>query len=285
MAKAKIPDWFDLANYTMPATPEEWGISIDIRVSLLQCKKTLSGEKLNSFIESFAGKKMDSFVSVEPHTSAFPIMTMNAADLAVISASWTVDEAWQKVFNKVCAVVGQAGSVELYDELISLYRAEASLRSDAIGKVGWLAPEFCHGIPITVNLDADDETLKTSFEIWLAGAREAEGNRFKRSLTNDDFQKWHKLKILPAFDLYHWADINNVRLTNTQIANALFPPESTPAEERDIDMSERVRKVVVPLMEQTITASTGRLIRSSTRLEKLIDDLLSESGDEKAKAE
>ncbi|PWY39825.1 hypothetical protein DK261_19405 [Pseudomonas sp. RW409] len=125
-------------------------------------------------------------------------------------------------------------------------------------------------------MDSDDETLKLSFSIWLAGARDEINNRFKRSFNDEDFQKWHKFKILAAFDLYQWAEINNVRLTNTQIANALFPPDSVSMEDRDIDMGERLRKVVKPLMEQTITGSTVRLITATVRLEKYLGQIVAE---------
>lgn len=281
MARAKIPEWFDLSKYKLPESPDEWGVSIELRSRFLEAKKRLSIDQQKAFFEIFAGRTVESFNLNDRHTNPFPVRTMNAADMAVISASWSVDQGWQELYQKVCSVVGQPGHWELLDEIIAIYQKEESLKNDAIGKVGWLAPEFCHGIPITVDLDSDDETLKLSFSIWLAGARDEFNNRFKRSFNEEDFQKWHKFKILAAFDLYQWAEINNIRLTNTQIANALFPPDSVSLEDRDIDMGERLRKVVKPLMEQTITGSTVRLITATVRLEKFLGKIVAEEQDKR----
>lgn len=281
MARAKIPEWFDLSKYKLPESPDEWGVSIELRSRFLEAKKRLSIDQQKAFFEIFAGRTVERFNLNDRHTNPFPVRTMNAADMAVISASWSVDQGWQELYQKVCSVVGQPGHWELLDEIIAIYQKEESLKNDAIGKVGWLAPEFCHGIPITVDLDSDDETLKLSFSIWLAGARDEFNNRFKRSFNEEDFQKWHKFKILAAFDLYQWAEINNIRLTNTQIANALFPPDSVSLEDRDIDMGERLRKVVKPLMEQTITGSTVRLITATVRLEKFLGKIVAEEQDKR----
>lgn len=274
MAKAKVPDWFDLENYQMPRDADEWGASIELRSRFLEAKEWLSPEKQRVFFEIFAGRALEKIEVIDRHTNPFPVRTMNSADLAVISASWSIDQGWQDLYQKVCSVVGQPGYSELLDEIIAIYKKEESLKKDAIEKVGWLAPEFCHGIPITVDMDSDDETLKFAFSIWLAGARDELNNRFKRSFNAEDFQRWHKFRILAAFDLYQWADISGVRLTNTQIANALFPPESVPLDERDIDMGERLRKVVKPLMEQVISPCTVRLITATVRLEKFLEQLV-----------
>lgn len=276
MARAKIPEWFDLEKYRMPEGADEWGASIELRSRFLEAKERLPPEKQKAFFEIFAGRITEKFDLSERHTSPFPVKTMNAADLAVISASWSVDQGWQDLYQKVCSVVGQPGHWELLDEVIAIYRKEESLKNDAIGKVGWLAPEFCHGIPITVDLDADDETLKLAFSIWLAGVRDELNNRFKRSFNDEDFQKWHKFRILAAFDLHQWAEMNGVRFTNTQIANALFPPESVAVDERDIDMGERLRKVVKPLMELVISPCTVRLINATVRLESYLEQIVTE---------
>ncbi len=282
MARAKIPEWFDLTKYKLPESADEWGANIELRSRFLEAKNRLSIDRQKVFFEIFAGGSLESFNLSDRHTNPFPVRTMNAADMAVISASWSVDQGWQELYQKACSVVEQPGHWELLDEIIAIYQKEESLKNDAIEKVGWLAPEFCHGVPITVDLDSDDETLKLSFSIWLAGARDEANNRFKRSFNDDDFQKWHKFKIFAAFDLYQWAEINDVRLTNTQIANALFPPESVPMEDRDIDMGERLRKVVKPLMEQTITLCTVRLITATVRLEKFLGQIVAEEQKKRA---
>lgn len=282
MGRVKIPDWFDLEKYQIPASADDWGACIELRSRFMEAKERLSTEQQITFFELFAGRTFEKVVLSEKHTNPFPVKTMNAADLAVISASWSVDRGWQDLYQKVCSVVGQPGHFELLDEIVEIYKKEESLKKDAIGKVGWLAPEFCHGVPITVDLDSDDETLKLAFSVWLAGVRDEQNNRFKRSFNDEDFQKWHKFRILAAFDLYQWAEIHGLRFTNTQIANALFPPESVTVDERDIDMGERLRKVVKPLMEQVITTCTVRLITATVRLENFLEQIVAEEREKRA---
>ncbi|MGF6591028.1 hypothetical protein ABIE20_001213 [Pseudomonas sp. 2835] len=269
----------------MPNTTAEWGANIELRSRFLEMKSSLDAGQIEAFFKVFAGKSVDQFDITQSHRNPFPVMFMSAADMAVMSASWSVDQRWQELHQKVCAVVGQQAPYTFLDEIVEIYQKDEVLKDDALSKVGWLAPEFCHGVPITVDLDADDETLKLAFEVWLAGVRSEENARFKRSVTADDFKKWHKFRVLAAFDLYQWAEIYGVRLTNTQIANALFPPDAVSEEDRDIDMGERLRKVVKPLVEQTITSSTVRLITASARLERYLDQVVSRDKEKRAKLE
>lgn len=275
MAKAKIPTWFDIKNYDRDLTVEEWAVNIDLRYRFLEAKTYLPLDQQINFVMALASDPLRADFDIAPrHTNPFPVRTMNSADMAVISASWSTDEGWQELYGKVCSVVGKQAPQSLLNEVIDIYNSKESLKGDAIEKIGWLAPEFCHGVPITVDLDSDDETLKEAFSIWLAGARSELSSRFKKPFTQEDYQKWRKLQILAAFDLYQWSEINNLRLTNTQIANAIFPPHSTPIEDRDIDMSERFRKVVKPLMEHVITGWTVRLITSTVRLSNHLDEVV-----------
>ncbi|MQA57658.1 DUF6387 family protein [Pseudomonas piscis] len=273
MAKAEIPKWFNLETYQIPLSHDQWGVSIDMRAMYLDVKPLLSKKEQIDFFKVFAGRLPEDF-AVEHHTDPFPVRSMNAADLAVISASWSNDPAWQMLFQKVCSVVGKDAPATLLDEVVAIYQEAPSMKKEALENVGWLAPEFCHGVPITVDLNSDDETLKLAFSVWLAGVRSDMNERFKKPISEDDFQKWHKYRILAAFDLYQLADITGTRFTNSQMANALFPPASVSIEDRDVDMGERIRKVTKPLMDQTITFETVRLIRATTRLEKYLGQVI-----------
>lgn len=275
MARAEIPKWFNLETYQTPLSHDQWGVSIDMRAMYLGVKSLLSKEEQVELFRVFAGRLPEDF-AVEHHTDPFPVRPMNAADLAVISASWSNDPGWQMLFQKVCSVVGKDAPPKFLDEVVEIFKEAPSVKKQALENVGWLAPEFCHGVPITIDLNSDDETLKLAFSVWLAGVRSDMNERFKRPISEDDFQKWHKYRILAAFDLYQLADIIGVRFTNSQIANALFPPASVPIEDRDVDMGERVRKVTKPLMDQTINMETVRLIRATTRLEKYLGKIVEE---------
>ncbi|PCR93252.1 hypothetical protein CP336_27440 [Pseudomonas fluorescens] len=269
MAKAEIPKWFKLETYQEPLSHNQWAVSIEMRAMYLGVKPYSSDDEKAKIFRIFAGRLPEEF-AIEHHADPVPIKPMNAADLAIISASWSQNQAWQTLFQKVCAVVGIPAPDELLDEVVAIYQQEPSMKKAAIENVGSLAADFCHGVPITVNLNSDDETLKQAFSSWLADVRSDTRERFKKPISDDDFQKWHKYKILAAFDLYQWAELIGVRFTNNQIANALFPPASTSIEDRDVDMAERIRKVVKPTMEQVITRETVRLINATTRLEKYL---------------
>lgn len=285
MAKAEIPEWFDLRTYQIPLSHDQWGVSIEMRTLFTKTKPFLGKDEQESYFRTFAGRIPGDFGLIERHTDPFPVRSMIAADIAVISASWSVDESWQELYKKVCSVVGKDAPPELLEEVVSIYENGSSLKKEALEKVGWLAPEFCHGVPITVDLDSDDETLKLAFSVWLAGVRCDMNERFKKPISDDDFHKWHRYRILAAFDLYQWAEIKGIRFTNNQIANALFPPGATSFEDRDVDMGERIRKVVKPLMEQSITAETVRLIGATTRLERYLGQVVEKDKAERRAAE
>lgn len=276
MAKASIPDWFDLKRYETVQSAEDWLVHVDLRYGFFDIKRRLSLDKQKAYFEIISGWKFGEFdmSMYERHTNPFPVRTMNSADLAIISASWTKDDDWRELHEKICSVVGTPGSMSLHDEVVEMYRTRTSLQEDAINRIGWLAPEICHGIPISINLDADDETLKLAFSIWLAGARAQLERNVKKAPDASDFARWQKFKILAVFDLYQWAELYGVRLTHAQIANSIWPIDSLPNEERDVDMTERLRRVARPLMEQVIDDWTVRSLAANIRLEKYLDEIV-----------
>lgn len=275
MAKAEIPEWFDLKVYQEILSRDQWGVCISMRADYLGVKPLFRDvAEQEEMFRFFGGRIPEQFGLAERHTDPFPVRPMIAADLAVISASWSQDESWQALYQKVCSVVGKQAPRSLFDEVLDIYDSGDTLRADALDNVGWLAPQFCHGVPITVDLDNDDETLKLAFSVWLAGVRSEMSERFKKPISDEDFQKWQKYRILAAFDLCQWAEIKGFRYTNIQLANALFPPETIDIEDRDLDMTERVRKTVKPLMNQCITQETVRLISATTRLERYMGQVV-----------
>ena len=55
--------------------------------------------------------------------------------------------------------------------------------------------------------------------------------------------KWHDLRILAFIDLTLWAELNKKYFTHNQLGNLLYPHEV------DVDVTERVRKVVIPKVD------------------------------------
>ncbi|BAV74163.1 redoxin [Pseudomonas chlororaphis subsp. aurantiaca] len=280
MAKAKIPEWFKIENYDSILTPEKWAVEIFIRYEFSKnCQFNKSLETSEQLEHAFLAMRVDEEKHVEfvnQHTDPFPIKTMSAADMAIISASWSTEKDWLELYSKVCSVVGQQASISFVDEVSEMSMRE-SINKDAVEKVGWLAPAVCHGVPISINMHADDETLKTAFEIWLAGVR-AQSPRFTRkSVSSEDFERWHKFKVLAVFDLLTWSELSGEKVTYSQIANAIWPSHLVPLEDRDTDMTERLRKVAKPLMEQVVLGSTVNSILANLRLERHLDRIVKES--------
>jgi hypothetical protein len=93
---------------------------------------------------------------------------------------------------------------------------------------------------VHVDLNATDDVLKEEFDHWLRQKRETQGNPSarKRMYSESDFADWHKHKLLAYIDLTDYCVISGQELTNKQKGDLLFPNEY------DIDIAERVRKVV-----------------------------------------
>lgn len=199
MAKAEIPDWFDLKFYQEPLSCKQWLSRIASRGAYLEYKPLFRDlTEQEDMFHFFVKYDLGDFDLSDNFIDPLPVKSVSAADLALSS---------------VC----------------------------------WGAEALVHGAAISVNLNHDDEAIKQAFSVWLAGQRREMSERFSKPVNDDDFQKWQKYKVLAAFDLCQWAEIKGFRYTNKQLANALFPPESIEFDERDVDMTERVRKLVRPL--------------------------------------
>lgn len=277
VAKAEIPDWFDLKYYQEPISRMQWLSRIGTRVAYLEYKPLFRDiTEQEEMFHFFSGICLGSFDLPENHIDPSPVKSMSAADLAVFSACWSSNQSWQTLYKNICKTVIDLESGTLIDE----YDRSAELEKESVCSRRWISygsEQFVHGTAITVNLNHDDETIKQAFSVWLAGQRSEMSERFNRPVNDDDFQKWQKYNVLAAFDLCQWAEIKGFRYTNKQLANALFPPDSIEFDERDVDMTERVRKLVRPLAIQCVTHETVRSLEAAVRLACHVGEL--ESGD------
>ncbi|MFL1551690.1 DUF6387 family protein [Pseudomonas sp. D47] len=274
MAKAEIPDWFDLKFYQEPLSRVQWLIHIAYRVDYFTSKPLYQGlteqQKISDFFFGIYPKQFD---LPDNHIDPFPVKCMSASDLAVFSACWSKDPSWQALYQKLCSAVENVDSwTYLKDSLgviNEIYRNGSPLIKETArnpGCIEYSTQPYIHGAAVTINLNHDDEAIKQAFSVWLEGMRSEMSERVKKPFNDDDLQKWQKYQVLAAFDLCQWAEIKGFRYTNNQLANALFPPESIGLDERDVDMTERVRKLVKPLITQCVTHETVRSLESSVRL-------------------
>ena len=80
-----------------------------------------------------------------------------------------------------------------------------------------------NGLPITVDLHFEDETIIEHFRSWLNEERRRTGERARRPFRQDDFDDWEHYKIRELFDLETWARLKGVRIPDNVLANALWP--------------------------------------------------------------
>ncbi|MDN7724977.1 DUF6387 family protein [Burkholderia gladioli] len=97
-------------------------------------------------------------------------------------------------------------------------------------------------VSVKVDLFSSEEKLVDDFRKWLRVTRAAlDIPNLQRRFKGGDFDRWYQNRILAYLDLSFWAQINGIQLTNQVIGVALFPDEF------NVNLAERVRKVVAPL--------------------------------------
>ncbi len=122
---------------------------------------------------------------------------------------------------------------------------------------------------IVVNLRCSDSQLIDEFTKWIKLAKEAQGIKVpKRSLSSEDLNGFAKHKVLAYLDLTYWAAAYGYYISNQTLGLALFP------DEYDVVLSDRIRKVVLPLARKVTTHDyckyvRAQLIAQGVELEKL----------------
>ena len=95
---------------------------------------------------------------------------------------------------------------------------------------------------VKVDLHGTDQKIISDFTKWLSSTREKVALVAPRKkITKDDFLIWIKNAILPYLDLIAWSNANGVEITQQLLGTALFP------DEYDVNLAERIRKVVAPM--------------------------------------
>jgi hypothetical protein len=127
---------------------------------------------------------------------------------------------------------------------------KSSYHSEALKVEG--AIQFNAVVPIQVNLWATDEQIREELSAWLKRKREelelaGMPPPAYEKITTSDFSAWHRWKVLAYLDLVLFERFYKLKLPNHLKGQLLFPRE------RDVDMGERIRKVVKPLAERLIS--------------------------------
>ena len=125
-------------------------------------------------------------------------------------------------------------------------------------------------IPVMIDLEQDDESLKLAFELFLEGAREATGVE-SRKIDEKTLQEWRFYGVLQIFDLQYWAALSGERYTDNVLASAVWGAD-------DVDINERLRKVARPKMVELFqdTLTLERLMNQVQIYEAFISEMPSE---------
>ncbi|MBF0371031.1 MAG: hypothetical protein HQL52_16400 [Magnetococcales bacterium] len=99
-----------------------------------------------------------------------------------------------------------------------------------------------------VDVEAPDEQIISDFEVWLERARKRKGcNPRKRFFTKSDFSRWVDAQTLPYLDLRQWANMNNVKIPNRLMGDAILGSGNVG------DTAERIRKTTKKIAHEMIS--------------------------------
>jgi len=116
---------------------------------------------------------------------------------------------------------------------------------------------------LTVDLVATDEQLIKDFREWLKTIRAISKNKVReKKFKPNDLKKWVNYQILPYLDLTLIADAEEIILTQNMLGRMLFPNEY------NVDLTERIRKIVKPLAEWLLDSNTLEALHIQSRAER-----------------
>lgn len=103
---------------------------------------------------------------------------------------------------------------------------------------------------VNVDLNATDEQLISDFTDWLAEKRKKRSSMIpKKNVGTKDVQEWIKYQVLALIDLDIFCAYTKTTIAHSTLGSLLFP------DEYDVDLSERVRKVVRPMAKTLMSSS------------------------------
>lgn len=289
MSTSKLPDWYPLPVYSRTLKDEEWAAEVFVRMAVRARCSTESqdyvpewsylpgedippkeyfemyivndespvealfkdDEKIHWAISGMTDFELEFLAQVHRPQMA-PEVKLWAERLSTSPETWLRSYRLSDVHDRVMAA---SKSVTGDDRAIELHR-------DVLG----------HRIPLMVDINMDDETLKFWFEFHLKLVREASGPT-KRPFSDKDFANWRKYGLLQAFDLATWSSITAAGFTDVFIAQTIWPDANASLD--GADRTERYRKTTKPLVEKVFSPWEAlRLLRQVEmvrRLQKILE--------------
>ena len=150
-------------------------------------------------------------------------------------------------------------SDEVHDAVITFYSTPAwKVHRDSF--VSRSHERFFVGI----DLRASDDHLVSQFKSWIKRTRSVANVHAKEGAFNQkSLYEWHVYRLLPYLDLAFWGAVNNKKITNETMEDALFPGNRLGA------VGDRIRKKIAPLARTLIQEDflTALQLQVRSRLE------------------
>jgi hypothetical protein len=242
-----LPEWYPLPVYGDSLTAAQWHHEITLRLAILTALRNTDDRK--KAVEAFVGQVVKSKYKKQTGSNgllagkrnlnrAWPIQELSAFDLAYMAAIMSSHKTGNRILRGIRFFNRQRRSHELLlkaPPLLDAARCNSSAVYSNYRSERVEVSEMVHGVPLTIDITQDDETLKLAFGIWLAGARQILGGA-KAPIGDKDFRAWKEYGLLQIFDLDFWGQLRGVRYSDALIAELLWP-------DAEFDSTERIRKV------------------------------------------
>lgn len=102
-----------------------------------------------------------------------------------------------------------------------------------------------------VKLFGSDEQIKKDFAIWLEEERKRRNTYApKKNFSENAIDSWHEFSILPYLDLSYWAKLENVKISQHVMGQAIFPDAYSLYSDIDpLNKLKTSKKIITTLMD------------------------------------
>lgn len=108
---------------------------------------------------------------------------------------------------------------------------------------------------IAVDFNAPEKVLIEQFKVFVKEKKKLNNNLTAKTFSEADISSWVKSRVLPCIDLLIYADLNNTIILQHQLGSMLFP-DAGRVGAPDIDVTDRVRKSILPKARKLLTNET-----------------------------
>ncbi len=295
----RLPDWYPLATYTRHLTDDDWLSEIWLRIGFKVAYENLVTGKTGRLAFADGATPEEVFLSLVKHdvdpppsfispdqvdyAESWPVREMTAfeaAFLAHLSQPDLTDEErrWASLLVRdPKKAMAEFFSSDTYKRVRGSGGKHVSSYSDEESDIRALIHYDVVGprLPLMVNINLDDETLKLAFSVWLAGIRAGTGEQ-KTPISDKHLSDWRTFEVLQAFDLSTWNKITKAGYTEAFIAQAIWPDSESSDREDFVDRTERYRKVTKPKVARLFHPWEAQRLTHQLRLGKFLEKMVPE---------